>query len=92
MTRKTIIYKGLSIRDPAPYGEAGAAWQENFVTIADRIGPCNFDATAPPTATDDSTAGYATGSLWYDAMAKRLYWCASAAEGAAVWIQIGQST
>jgi hypothetical protein len=38
MTRKTIIYKGLSIRDPAPYGEAGLAWQNNFVTIADTLG------------------------------------------------------
>jgi len=37
MTRETITYKGLSIRDPAPYGEAGAAWQENFVTIADTL-------------------------------------------------------
>jgi hypothetical protein len=37
MTRKTITYKGLSIRDPAPYGEAGLAWQENFVTIADTL-------------------------------------------------------
>lgn len=37
MTRETITYKGLSIRDPAPYGEAGLAWQENFVTIADTL-------------------------------------------------------
>ena len=37
MTRKTIIYKGLSIRDPAPYGEAGLAWQENFISIADTL-------------------------------------------------------
>ena len=37
MTRKTITYKGLSIRDPAPYGEAGAAWQNNFISIADTL-------------------------------------------------------
>jgi hypothetical protein len=37
MTRKTITYKGLSIRDPAPYGEAGLAWQNNFIAIADTL-------------------------------------------------------
>ena len=37
MTRETIIYKGLSIRDPAPYGEAGLAWQNNFISIADTL-------------------------------------------------------
>jgi len=37
MTRKTVIYKGLSIRDPAPYGEAGLAWQNNFKALADRM-------------------------------------------------------
>lgn len=37
MTRETITYKGLSIRDPAPYGEAGLAWQNNFIAIADTL-------------------------------------------------------
>lgn len=37
MTRTTITYKGLSIRDPAPYGEAGLAWQNNFIAIADTL-------------------------------------------------------
>lgn len=37
MTRKTITYKGLSIRDPAPYGEAGLAWQNNFIALADTL-------------------------------------------------------
>lgn len=86
--RSTITYKGMAVRDPAPYGEAGAAWQNNFKALADRIGPCKFDATTAPTATDDSSSGYSTGSLWYDAVANRLYWCASAAEGAAVWIEV----
>lgn len=86
--RSTIQYKGMSVREPAPYGEAGAAWQANFKSLADRIGPCNFTATAPPTATDDSSSGYSTGSLWYNPTANRLYWCASAAEGAATWIEV----
>ena len=89
--RSTIQYKGLSVRDPAPYGEAGLAWQNNFKALADRIGPCKFDATAPPTAGDDSSSGYATGSLWYDTTANRLYWCASAAAGAATWIEVGRT-
>ncbi|MFA6927333.1 MAG: hypothetical protein WCQ69_10070, partial [Bacteroidales bacterium] len=37
MTRETITYKGLSIRDPAPYGEAGLAWQNNFIALADTL-------------------------------------------------------
>ena len=86
--RETAQYKGMSVRDPAPYGEAGLAWQNNFKALADRIGPCKFDATAPPTATDDSSSGYSTGSLWYNRTANRLYWCASATAGAAVWIEV----
>lgn len=86
--RSTIQYKGMSVREPAPYGEAGLAWQNNFKSLADRIGPCKFDATTAPTAGDDTTAGYATGSLWYDSTANRLYWCASATAGAAVWIEV----
>lgn len=91
MTRETIQYKDLSVREPAPYGAAGAAWQANFKELADRIGPCNFTATVAPTANDDTGDGYATGSLWYDTVAQRLYWCASAATGAAVWIEISSS-
>lgn len=86
--RSTIDYKGMSVREPAPYGEAGLAWQNNFKALADRIGPCKFDATTAPTSADDSSSGYATGSLWLDTAANRLYWCASAAEGAAVWIEV----
>jgi len=89
--RSTIQYKGLSVRDPAPYGEAGLAWQNNFKALADRIGPCKFDATAPPTAGDDSADGFATGSLWLDTATNRLYWCASAAAGAATWIEVGRT-
>lgn len=88
MTRTTIQYKDLSVRDPAPYGAAGAAWQANFKELADRIGPCNFTATVAPTANDDTGDGYATGSLWYDTVAKTLYWCASANAGAADWLPI----
>lgn len=91
MTRETIQYKDLSVREPAPYGAAGAAWQANFKELADRIGPCNFTATVAPTANDDTGDGYAVGSLWYDTVAQRVYWCASAATGAAVWIEISSS-
>lgn len=48
-----------------------------------------FDATAAPTATDDSTKGYGPGSWWGDVSANAVYWCEAAAAGAAVWNQVG---
>jgi hypothetical protein len=44
-----------------------------------------FDATAAPAVTDDGTKGYGPGSQWGDATGNALYWCESAATGAAVW-------
>ena len=49
----------------------------------------NLVATVPPTATDDSSAGYAVGSVWVDTVASRTYMCAKASVGAAVWRQTG---
>lgn len=87
--RTTITYKGLSVRDPAPYGAAGLAWQNNFKALADRVGPCNYVAVVAPTAGDDTADGYAVGSLWYDTVTKTLYWCSDATAGAAKWLSIG---
>lgn len=44
-----------------------------------------FDATAPPTATDDSSAGYEVGSKWVDVTNKRAYFCVDATATSAVW-------
>lgn len=45
----------------------------------------NLTATAPPTSGDDSADGYVVGSLWWDVAADRIYVCADATAGAAVW-------
>ena len=49
----------------------------------------NLSAIAAPSATDDSTAGYAVGSLWIDTAAGRAYACVDASASAALWRQIG---
>ena len=49
----------------------------------------NLAAGAAPTATDDSAAGYAVGSLWIDTTNDAAYICVDATAGAAVWKQIG---
>ena len=44
-----------------------------------------LDATAAPTATDDSAAGYAVGSKWIDVTNDQFYICVDASAGSAVW-------
>lgn len=46
-----------------------------------------FDADTPPTATDDVTKGYSTGSMVVIATGQK-YVCTDASEGAAVWRNI----
>ncbi len=95
MTRKTVIYKGLSIRDPAPYGEAGLAWQNNFKALADRIAERFERWETLRDKRDDqlnvTLQALVANSLWYDSAATRVYWCASAAAGAAAWIEISRT-
>lgn len=45
-----------------------------------------IDATVAPTATDDTNAGYAVGSLWVDITADEAYRCVDATAAAAVWV------
>lgn len=45
----------------------------------------NLTATAPPASGDDSADGYVIGSLWWDVAADRIYVCADATAGVAVW-------
>jgi len=47
-----------------------------------------LNATTAPTANDDSTAGYAPGSLWLDTVENISYSCFDASQGAAVWARL----
>jgi len=49
----------------------------------------NTAGTAAPTAANDSTAGYSTGSRWYDATNEIGYLCVTPPAGAAVWKPLG---
>jgi len=47
----------------------------------------NLSATAAPTVDDDSSVGYAVGSMWIDTTADEAYRCVDPTAGAAVWIK-----
>lgn len=49
----------------------------------------NFSATADPTATDDSAAGYGEGSVWIDVTNDKSWVCVDDTATAAVWQQTG---
>ena len=46
----------------------------------------NIRATADPTTTDDSSAGYHVGSLWYRPATGEMWTCTDATATAAVWL------
>lgn len=46
-----------------------------------------WSASFAPGPTNDETAGFAVGSWWYES-GSVLWWCASAVEGAAVWLRM----
>lgn len=49
----------------------------------------NLTATLDPTTSDDETAGYAVGSLWYNTVTYVLWMCIDVTTGNAVWVAIG---
>lgn len=49
----------------------------------------NFSATAAPTGTDDSSAGYAVGSIWIDVTGDKVYICYDATASSALWQEVG---
>lgn len=51
-------------------------------------GQNNTTATTNPTATNDSVQGYAPGSLWLNAVERRLWVCTSSAASSAVWTEL----
>ena len=54
-----------------------------FLTIKN-----NLAATVAPTATDDSSGGYAVGSRWIDLVTDKGYLCLDATASSAVWTEI----
>ncbi|NQV83928.1 MAG: tail fiber protein [Rhodospirillales bacterium] len=48
----------------------------------------NLAAAVAPGVNDDVTPGYAVGSKWVDTTADKVYFCADATDGAAVWINV----
>lgn len=50
--------------------------------------PIRDDATSPPTSNDDSSIGYAIGSLWVDTSSDITYVCVDSTPGAAIWKNI----
>jgi len=50
-----------------------------------------FDATAAPTASDDSGDGYSVGSMWFDTTNDKAYGCLDSTATAAVWTELTQS-
>ena len=77
-------YKGLEVPDVTP-GAGGEAIRDNFTTLADRIGPVDYAATAPPTVSDDATQGFEIGSRWIDVTGDDEYVCVDNTAAAAVW-------
>jgi len=51
----------------------------------------NLTAILPPTTDDDSDEGYSLGSPWVDTVEKKIYFCADATPGLAVWKEAGGS-
>jgi hypothetical protein len=45
----------------------------------------NIGASTSPTASSDSTLGYSAGSVWLDTTGNKVWFCYSAAVGAATW-------
>ena len=51
----------------------------------------NFDATNPPSASDDVTAQYEVGSKWYDIVNHVEYTCLDNTENNAIWKSFNSS-
>ena len=78
----------LALTDtPSSYsGAAGKPLRVNAGATGVEFGPRqNLSATAAPTVTDDSAAGYGIGSTWLDTVAAKIWFCTDATAGAAVW-------
>lgn len=55
-------------------------------------GKNNVSTVVAPTPTDDASQGYAVGSIWLDGNTNRLYVCADATSGSAIWHELASVT
>jgi len=70
-----------------------AVWSgSSWVTVSTSAALNKYDATAAPTANDDTGDGYSAGSLWVDVTNDEAYVCLDATSTAAVWTQITNET
>jgi hypothetical protein len=74
-------YKGINVVNGAT-GAGGAAITDDFKELADRA---PMKSSSDPTTTSDSSAGYFIGSLWFNSSSKKMWVCADATSGSAVW-------
>jgi len=75
-------YKRLNIPTPDPADVGGHAISKNFKALADRFA---YLATSNPTAIDDSSAGFAVGSRWFNTNTSTEWICLDDALDNAVW-------
>jgi len=82
----TISFSGTLALANGGLGATTAAGGRSTLQIDDiAIKKSNLSASAAPTVNDDSSAGYAVGSVWCDTTADDAYICLDASVGAAVW-------
>ena len=79
-------YKGVSVPDVTT-SDAGTYLTDDVRSLADRV---VYTAVADPTATNDTTQGFAPGSEWLNTSTLQTWQCISAASGAAVWAPLVQ--
>ncbi len=74
-------YKGLEVPSSSS-GDAGIYLTSNFEALADRS---VYASSSDPTTSNDSTQGFAAGSLWQNTTTLQVWQCVSASVCAAVW-------
>lgn len=99
MTTDTTIYlnstTGLTLDQTSPQSfTAGTLTGTGLLNVTAGVlgieaGKNNYTAITSPTINDDSSAGYAVGSLWIVTATKKTFRCFSASVGAADWEEIG---
>jgi len=95
-----VFLNGIKIEDTTDYvatngtdivltaaAAAGQIFEAiGLTTFSLNGGKMNYDASASPAITDDSSQGYRKGSIWIDNVGKEAYRCIDDAVGAALWL------
>lgn len=79
-------YKGLQVVAPNPSGAGGFALNADLKALVDWNPKSKWDATSPPSASDDEGDDFQVGSLWYDASGGTLSICTDASTDSAIWL------